>query len=136
MDSPDSCTVRRTAYERHMWLFAVAFALLASHELDAMIRQEWRLLPGFGGLTDAIAADAFNLLHVPLFTLILMGVMSTSRSVRVRTSVGVELFLLCHAIAHTVLRGAENYRFEAPVETITIYGSAAVAALHFSLWRR
>ena len=39
-------------------------------------REEWRLLPGFGGLADATAADVFNLLHVPLFALILVGVMS------------------------------------------------------------
>ena len=119
-----------------MWLFAIAFALLISHELDAMIREEWRLLPGFGGLTDATAADVFNLLHVPLFALILVGVMSASRPVRRRTSVSVELFLVGHAIAHTVLRGAEEYLFEGPVETITVYGSAAVALAHLTLWRR
>ncbi len=111
----------------------MAFALLISHELDAMIRQEWRLLPGFGSLSDDRAADVFNLLHVPLFGLIIAGVMSRSDRVRHWTVAGVELFLVGHAVAHTVLRGAEDYRFEAPVETITVYGSALFALAHLAV---
>lgn len=120
----------RSRYDRLFWMFAIALSLLISHELDAMIRREWDLLPGFGTLSQETAADVFNLLHVPLFTLILAGVMSRSLRVRRRTAVAVEIFLVGHAIAHTALRGAAEYRFAAPVETITVYGSALVAIAH------
>ncbi len=129
MDATDTST----AFDRHMWLFAVSLSLLISHELDAMIRKEWELLPGFGGLADSTAADIFNLLHVPLFALILVGIMSGSTRTRRRTATGVELFLIGHAIAHTALRGADEYLFEAPVETITVYGAAAVGFGHLAI---
>ena len=131
----DDHATRTERYERTMWLLAIALSLLISHELDAMIRGEWNLLPGFGGLSESAAADTFNLLHVPLFAAIIIGVMSSSTRVRMRTAMAVEVFLIGHAIAHTALRGAEEYRFEAPVETITVYGAALFSLVHLSFLR-
>lgn len=119
------------------WLFALAFALLISHELDAMIRQEWLLLPGLSGMESGRAADVFNLLHVPLFAALIALLTSPSDRVRRGTMLGIDGFLIAHAIAHTALRGADDYLFEAPVETITVYGAAACAVGHLAVtWQR
>lgn len=118
------------------WLFALAFALLISHELDAMIRQEWLLFPGLGDLDEVTAADVFNLLHVPLFAALIALLLSPSDRVKRRTMIGVDAFLIAHAIAHTALRNADDYLFEAPVETITVYGAAICAAGHLALMTR
>ncbi len=126
----------RSLYDETRWLFALTFALLISHELDAMIREEWRLLPGFGSLDAGPAADVFNLVHVPLFTMIVMGVMSPRPYIQRMTSVAVEVFVIGHALAHAVLRRTAEYNFEAPVETITVYGAAALAAVHLATFRR
>ncbi len=49
-------------------LFWLGFALLAAHEMDAMVRHEWRLLPGFAMISDDdLARDLFTLAHIPLF---------------------------------------------------------------------
>lgn len=126
-DEPTEPSLR---YRQTSWAFAIAFSLLISHELDAMIREEWLLLPGFGGVSSESAADVFNLLHVPLFAIIIWGLCSGSPRRTYRTMLTVEVFVIGHAIAHTVFRSNVDYRFEAPVETITVYGAAAFALLH------
>lgn len=119
-------------YERGIWLFALAFAMLLSHELDAMIRSEWELLPGLNSLDSDTAADVFNLLHVPLLAPIIWVLTAGSITARRRTMIGVEVFLVVHAVAHTLLRGADRYEFQPPVETITVYGAAVASAIHLT----
>ena len=120
-------------YERGAWLFAVAFALLLSHELDAMIRSEWELFPGLNALDSDTAADVFNLLHVPLLAPIIWVLTAGSARARRRTMIGAEVFLVVHAIGHTLVRGVDRYEFQAPVETITVYGAAGASAIHLAL---
>lgn len=120
-------------YERGTWLFALAFALLVSHELDAMIRSEWELFPGLNALDSDTAADVFNLLHVPLIAPMIWVLTAGSAVARRRTMIGVEVFLIVHAIGHALIRGVDRYEFQAPVETITVYGAAAVSAVHLAL---
>ncbi len=127
---------RPSGYDRAVGLFALAFALFVSHELDAMIRQEWQLLPGLNALDPSIATDVFNLIHVPLFTGVIWLLLAGPSSTRRKTTVVVEVLLLVHALAHFVLRGDERYNFEPPVETITVYGAALASLLHLSMLRR
>ena len=120
-------------YERGTWLFALAFALLLSHELDAMIRSEWELFPGLNDLDSDTAADVFNLLHVPLLVPIIWVLTAGSALARRRTMIGAEVFLVVHAIGHTLVRGVDRYEFQAPVETITVYGAAGASGIHLVL---
>lgn len=124
---------RRQRYGRTTWLFALAFSLLVSHEMDAMIRNEWEFFPGLNTLAPETAANTFNLLHVPLFALLIWLLTSRSVWVRRRTMAGIEIFLVGHALAHAALRGSERYEFQAPVETVTVYGAAAISAVHLVL---
>ena len=48
----------------------------------------------------------------------------------------LDAVLIAHAIAHTALRNADDYLFEAPVETITVYGAAICAVGHVVMVRR
>jgi hypothetical protein len=126
---------KRQRYERTTWLFALAFSLLVSHEMDAMIRNEWEFFPGLSTLASEAAADVFNLLHVPLIALLIWLLVSGSVRARRSTMVGIEMFLVAHALVHAALRGSERYEFQAPVETITVYGAAVVSLVHLGvLW--
>ncbi len=120
-------------YLRHGWLFGLSFALLISHEMDAMIRQEWLLLPGADRIADQNVADAFNLAHVPILTLVIWLVSSARPTWRERTMMASEVFIVGHAVAHMLLRGGTDYRFEAPMETVTVYGAAVAGAIHLVL---
>ena len=124
---------------RSQWpnaIFCLGFALLLGHELDAVARAEWRLLPILSGLADATAERAFVLLHIPLVASLLWASFHRSERVRSRTRIGLCAFLVVHGGLHAALSGHPHNQFEAPVETITVYGAAAVGALYLFLRAR
>lgn len=115
-------------------LFALVLSLLVSHELDAMVRHEWRLLPGLSGIADdRLARDTFNLLHVPLFTALVYFAVHPERAARIRLQAVVAGFAAVHAAIHAVVSSAPTYEFVPPVETVTVYG-AGVAGASFLLF--
>jgi hypothetical protein len=50
-------------------LFYLGLGLLFSHELDAIVQSEWRLLYILRSMADEQAMPVFIALHVPLFAL-------------------------------------------------------------------
>lgn len=52
-------------------IFYIGIALLLTHELDAIARNEWRMFPFICRLKDDIGYKVFIILHIPLFVLIL-----------------------------------------------------------------
>lgn len=111
-------------------LYSLVLALLACHELDAVARHEWRLLPGLSGLNDHDGLIAFVLLHIPAFALLFWANGHPAQSVRWRSQMVVDLFVIVHAIIHFSLNGHPQYEFEPPIETITVFGAAFFGALH------
>lgn len=116
-------------------LFYLTFSLLAGHEMDAMIRHEWRLLPGLAQLADPLARDVFTLLHVPAYVAILWFAAHPDGRIRAITRRIFCLFIAIHGGLHWGLSDHELYEFVPPVETITVYGGA-VAALAYLIWER
>ena len=110
-----------------LFFLILAVSLFIAHEMDAMTHSEWRLLPGFGSFDDETARIVFVLSHVPLFMGLLWALFFASWK-----RVAIILFscaVIVHAIAHYILSGHRLYTFEAPVETVTVYGAAATALL-------
>lgn len=66
----------------HALSFTGCVALLLAHELDAVYRKEWRLLPVLRGMRDEVAVFAFILIHVPL----IVALIGSGRS---RSSFGI-----------------------------------------------
>ncbi|MGB0920960.1 MAG: DUF6713 family protein [Alphaproteobacteria bacterium] len=120
--------------DRFGWpLFCLALALLATHELDAMIRHEWRLLPVLSGMDDKAAMQAFILLHIPMFGVMYwMGGHGNAKARR-RNQLILDAIMVGHAIAHFLLNDHPKYEFVPPVETITVFGAGLVAAIHMWL---
>ena len=117
---------------RH-FLFYVGLALLACHEMDAVARHEWRLLPFLSSLDDATGLVAFILLHIPIFTLLFWATGHTSEIIRYRSQLGTDIFLVVHGVIHVSLSSHSLYEFEAPIEAITVYGGAGVGIIHMAL---
>lgn len=109
-------------------LFWLAFSLLVAHEMDAMVRHEWRLLPGFSAIADdALARDVFTLVHIPAFAVLLCLCVRPGIGLKVQR--GVDVFLVLHAIAHAAFSGHALYEFVPPVETVTVFGAGVVGAI-------
>ncbi len=121
-----------------MFVFWLGFSLLIGHEMDAMVRHEWRLLPGFSSMADdAVARDLFTLVHVPAFAVLLWLCSHRRESLRRNVQRGVDFFLVLHAVAHAVLSGHALYEFVPPVETVTVFGAGVFGGIHLALsWRR
>lgn len=117
---------------RHI-LFYVGLALLACHEMDAVARHEWRLLPVLSSLEDTAALVVFVLLHIPIFTFLFWATGHKSEKIRNRSQISTDIFLVAHGVIHFTLSGHVLYEFKAPVETITVYGGAAVGIIHLAL---
>ena len=110
------------------FLFWLAFSLLVAHEMDAMVRHEWRLLPGFSAIADdAVARDVFTLVHIPAFAVLLW--LSVKPGIGLKVQRGIDGFLVLHAIAHAALSGHALYEFVPPVETVTVFGGGLVGAV-------
>lgn len=116
-------------------LFYCGFALLACHEMDAIARHEWRLLPGLSGLEDGVARDLFTLLHLPAYVVILWLGAQAQRATIIWTRRLFCLFLVIHGALHFSLSGHALYEFVPPVETITVYGGA-LTGLAYLVWER
>lgn len=110
-------------------LFLLGYGLLATHELDAMLRAEWRVLPGLSLLDEARARPLFVWLHVPLFALLTGWVGSANADTRRRARHGISLFLVVHAGLHLLFSGHRHYDFHGTTSSLLIFGGALCAML-------
>ncbi len=113
-------------------VFYTGFALIATHELDAVFRSEWRLLPGLSLLNDDHGRTVFILGHIPLFALLAWAFSHDNQKTARMSKRIFDVLLVFHAAAHFLLSDSPYYEFMPPVETVTVYGAAIMASLH--LW--
>ncbi len=87
----------------------VGFALL--HELDAMFRHEWRVLPGLSLLPDDIGRAVFLWGHLPFYLAFVR--LATHRSARIRLWFAVIFggFFVIHVGLHWAFSGHLHYEF-------------------------
>ena len=111
-------------------LFFLVVAGFIAHELDAVHKREWRLLFVLRGMPDEAARRAFVLLHVPLFAVLLWLIAHPDAAVRYGTMLGVDAFLVVHAVLHWRLSGHPKYQFHARHSRLLIFGTAVLAAVH------
>ncbi|MHA7901068.1 MAG: DUF6713 family protein [Henriciella sp.] len=106
-------------------------ALLSVHEMDAMTHAEWRLLPILSGMEETAAREAFVWLHIPLYIGLFWALFFAAwRELAARV---FSLAILAHAIVHFVLSGHSLYTFEAPIETVTVYGAGLSGLIYLGL---
>ncbi len=111
-------------------VYHLTIALFATHELDAVARAEWQLLPVLSSLNDEAGLVWFVLLHIPLFWLVFWLGNHTQFGLRNRARLVFCSLTIVHTAAHFLLSGHSAYQFEAPVETVTVYGSGVAALIY------
>jgi hypothetical protein len=114
---------------RHL-LFLLGFALLASHEIDAALAAEWRLLYVLRGLPEPLAATAFTLVHVPLFAVLLWLLFHPQPRMQVWARRGFMAFLLVHAALHARLASHPDYGFAGWESNVLIFGAGLAGLLY------
>lgn len=105
-------------------LFLVCVAWLFTHELDAIKHHEWRILPLTSWMSDTVGYGVFVILHIPLFTFIMMYLDS------IVFQLGFDIFLILHAGLHILFRQNSAYTFNSTISQILIFGVVPLAIGH------
>jgi len=116
-------------------VFYLMLATLFTHELDAVVQAEWRLLYVLRALPSADGQFWFVLLHVPLFAGLLCLLTHEAWRVRQLTRLSLAVFAVIHAGLHYRLSAEPLYTFTSPLSLALIYGAAALAILFLLLSR-
>lgn len=117
-------------------IFYIGTGLLFTHEMDAMARQEWLVLPLTAWLPESRAMTVFLLAHIPLFAVVTALIASRNEGVRSATRAGICLFLVIHGLLHLFFSSHAHYRFSGPVSDLLIFGGAAAGLFYLLLAAR
>lgn len=110
-------------------LFYLGLGLLFSHELDAIVQSEWRLLYILRSMADEQAMPVFIVLHVPLFALMVWLTHHNSTNVQIGSRITFNAFLVIHAGLHFRLSNNPLYTFHSTLSQGLIFGAAICGAL-------
>jgi len=114
-------------------IFYLGMGTLFTHEMDAMLNHEWRVLPLTSWLPEESGVLVFTFFHIPLFAGLIALVSSKNDNVRFWSRIGVSLFLLAHAGLHTFFGDSPAYEFSSAASLILIYGGALLGLIHLVL---
>jgi hypothetical protein len=116
-------------------LFNTTLALLITHELDAVRRHEWRILPVLRSLPDEAGFAWFTLLHAPLFVAFFWWMGSASAEARLIFQAVLSAFAVAHAGLHWLLRKHPRYEFNNRLSWSLILSAAVAGGLYILLVR-
>ena len=105
-------------------LYYLGIALLCTHEMDAVINMEWRLLFHLRTLPDEAASTLFVALHLPLFFAFFYFGHHKKQKVRVGFRLLIAAFLVIHSGLHFNLSDHALYQFDGLLSNLYIYGAA------------
>lgn len=108
------------------FLYWSAVAAFFTHELDAVRRHEWRVLPLTSFLPDRLGEEVFVWLHVPLF----FAVLWFSRAEGFR--IGLAAFAVLHVGLHWLFRRHPAYEFNNPASWALILLTGALGAAYLA----
>ena len=114
-------------------LFYLALSIFFTHELDAVLSHEWRVMPLLKLLPDKQGMMIFVATHIPLFAGITAAAASRNQKNRRITRLVICMFLVFHAGLHYGFSGDPAYEFDALLSSGLIYGGAATGALYLLL---
>ena len=115
-------------------VYYLALAAFFTHELDAVMAQEWRLLYGLRSLSEAAAYPLFILIHLPLFFVFLWLSHHRRPSVRTGFRALASGFLIVHAGLHLRLADAPLNGFDGLLSYGLIHAAGLLGALYLLLW--
>lgn len=111
-------------------LYFTMVAAFFTHELDAVRRHEWRVLPLTRFLPEPIGEQTFIWFHVPLFALLMWGAGEDQAGA---TRIGLSVFAIVHVGLHYVYRRHPDYEFNNPSSWGLILLTGLLGATYLAL---
>ncbi len=88
--------------------FFAGLALILVHEMDAIRCREWAIFPLLSRLDDKTGYLTFTAFHVPLYFLLLFGLLAAEKP-KPGLVIGLDVFFIVHVALHIVfLRHPQN----------------------------
>lgn len=116
--------------------FYLGLSFIATHELDAVTQQEWRMLYVLRSLAEPLARDLFVALHVPLFAVLVWITHHPSPRWREASRVALMAFLVVHVGLHWRLSDHALYSFHSPLSWALILGGGLCGLIYLALLLR
>jgi len=108
-------------------IFALELALLFTHEMDAIRRQEWKLFIVLKDLDDEKAYQIFTMLHIPLYATIMFVLFSDWSVIGLYV---MDVFLLAHMLVHWGFRKHQANNLNNGLSKGIIYFAGILALFH------
>ncbi|MGI9418320.1 MAG: DUF6713 family protein [Geminicoccaceae bacterium] len=108
------------------WLMVAA---LVTHELDAVKRHEWRILPLLRDLPDDVGEQVFIWLHFPLFVLIFWISHLGAESI---LALGLSVIAIIHIGVTWLLRKHPAFEYDNPSSWLLICLAGLFGGLHLA----
>ena len=115
------------------FIFYLGMATLFTHEMDAMLNHEWRVLPLTSWLPENSGMLVFTFFHIPLYAALVALVASRNRKTRFWSRIGISMFLLIHAALHAFFKDSPAYEFSSISSLILIFGGGLLGLIHIIL---
>lgn len=117
-------------------IFCLGIGFLFTHEMDAMLNNEWRVMPLTSWLSNESGQKIFLLAHIPLFAVLAALIASSNETIRNRTQVVISAFLAIHGVLHVAFMSQQQYKFESIESNLLIFGGAVCGAIFLFLNQR
>ncbi len=114
-------------------LYYLSLSALFTHELDAVINSEWKMLFLLQDLSDDVAYPIFLLIHFPLFFLFFWLSHHSNQSVQLTFRRVISLFLVIHLGLHILQSGHPSNLFEGFISYSLIYLAAIFGSFYVLL---
>lgn len=110
----------------HM-LFTLMLSFFIVHELDAVQRHEWRVMPVMDRLPDPLGRQVFIWAHLPILIAIFWWIMPDPNAL---AGLCLSGFAIVHIGLHWLFRKHPAYEFNNPGSWALIVGAGVFGALH------
>lgn len=114
---------------KNLW-FLLGLGFISTHELDAVMQHEWRLLYILRSLPEALAANVFVAVHVPLFAVLVWLTHHPLPRWREGSRLALMGFLIIHVGLHLRLSGHVLYTFHSSLSKLLIFGGGVCGLLY------
>jgi hypothetical protein len=116
-------------------VFFLGIGLIFTHELDAMVNNEWRVLPLTSWLCDEFGKLVFLVAHIPISSIVAALISSDNVVTRNRSRLFISTLLALHGLLHAAFMMNQSYEFESVISNILIFCGAACGAIYLLLDR-
>lgn len=114
-------------------VFTLSLTLIVTHEIDAVARHEWRVLPLTAFLPEKTGFAVFVLAHVPLIWLVLWGGYHADAGTAALSRLLIAGFCVVHVGLHILYRKHPAYAFDNPLSQSLIWGAGLAGAAYLGL---